>query len=255
MDSRAEVHSWYGAGGRRRSLRADRRGDQSRWTRRSLSRCRSPKPSKPRTSRASSTATSSRRTSSSPTTARSRCSTSASPRRGRPRPATRQLSLSPTMTRHATNAGVILGTAAYMSPEQARGKKVDRRADIWAFGVVLWEMLTGRKLFEGETVSDVLASVLKETPSLDALPSELPPSASRVVYRCLERDPRLGFSGSAMPGLNSREPRKSLSAMCRSPRPSNHGDLGCPGCWRRRQPRSPRSSPSSWSPAASRKGA
>ena len=101
------------------------------------------------------------------------------------------LSLSPTLTRHATNAGVILGTAAYMSPEQARGKKVDRRADIWAFGVVLWEMLTGHKLFEGETLSDVLASVLKETPSLDALPSDLPPSARRVVSRCLERDPRL----------------------------------------------------------------
>ena len=75
------------------------------------------------------------------------------------------LSLSPTMTQHATAAGLILGTAAYMSPEQARGQSVDRRADIWAFGVVLWEMLTGRKLFEGETVSDVLASVLKEAPS------------------------------------------------------------------------------------------
>ncbi|MEJ2190359.1 MAG: serine/threonine-protein kinase, partial [Acidobacteriota bacterium] len=70
------------------------------------------------------------------------------------------LSLSPTVTRHATVEGVILGTAAYMSPEQARGKRVDRRADIWAFGVVLWEMLTGRKLFEGETVSDVMAAVL-----------------------------------------------------------------------------------------------
>ncbi len=84
------------------------------------------------------------------------------------------LSLSPTMTAHATAAGVILGTAAYMSPEQARGMSVDRRADIWSFGVVLWEMLTGRKLFEGHTVSDVLASVLKEAPDLDALPSDTP---------------------------------------------------------------------------------
>ena len=81
---------------------------------------------------------------------------------------------------HATAAGIILGTAAYMSPEQARGKKVDRRADIWAFGVVLWEMLTGRKLFEGDTVSDVLASVLKEAPDLEALPQDTPPAAAPI---------------------------------------------------------------------------
>ena len=100
------------------------------------------------------------------------------------------LSLSPTMTRNATMEGVILGTAAYMSPEQARGKKVDRRSDVWAFGVVLWEMLTGRKLFEGQTVSDVLASVLKEAPDLDALPRNTPPAVRRLVTRCLEREPR-----------------------------------------------------------------
>jgi serine/threonine-protein kinase len=99
------------------------------------------------------------------------------------------LSLSPTVT-HATAAGVILGTAAYMSPEQARGKKVDRRADIWAFGVVLWEMLTGRKLFEGDTVSDVLASVLKESPDLNALPDQTPGAVRRLAQRCLEKDPR-----------------------------------------------------------------
>ncbi len=109
------------------------------------------------------------------------------------------LSLSPTMTRHATAAGVILGTAAYMSPDQARGKNVDRRADIWAYGVVLWEMLTGRKLFEGDTVSDVLASVLKETPDLEALPADLPPALRRLLARCLERDPknRLQWIGDA----------------------------------------------------------
>ncbi|MEE4273240.1 MAG: protein kinase [Thermoanaerobaculales bacterium] len=100
------------------------------------------------------------------------------------------LSLSPTLTQHATAAGVILGTAAYMSPEQARGQQVDRRADIWAFGVVLWEMLTGTKLFEGETVTDVLASVLKEAPDLDALPDDTPPALSRLVERCLHREPR-----------------------------------------------------------------
>ncbi|MEX1311157.1 MAG: protein kinase [Candidatus Sulfomarinibacteraceae bacterium] len=98
------------------------------------------------------------------------------------------LSLSPTMTQHATAAGLILGTAAYMSPEQARGQSVDRRADIWAFGVVLWEMLTGRKLFEGETVSDVLASVLKEAPPLDALPEGTPPHLRRLVGRCLDKE-------------------------------------------------------------------
>ncbi len=98
------------------------------------------------------------------------------------------LSLSPTLTQHATAAGVILGTAAYMSPEQARGVAVDRRSDIWAFGVVLWEMLTGRKLFEGETVSDVLASVLKEPPPLDALPDATPVRLRRLVARCLDKD-------------------------------------------------------------------
>ncbi len=100
------------------------------------------------------------------------------------------LSLSPTMTKHATAAGVILGTAAYMSPEQARGKPVDRRADIWAFGVVLWEMLTGRVLFAGDTVSDVLASVLKDSPDLRALPSAMPHQLRRLIARCLTREPR-----------------------------------------------------------------
>jgi serine/threonine-protein kinase len=109
------------------------------------------------------------------------------------------LSLSPTLTQHATIEGVILGTAAYMSPEQARGQSVDRRADIWAFGVVLWEMLTGQKLFEGETVTDVLASVLKETPDLEALPVDTPAALRRLVARCLEREPkqRLQWIGDA----------------------------------------------------------
>jgi serine/threonine protein kinase/Tol biopolymer transport system component len=109
------------------------------------------------------------------------------------------LSLSPTLTQHATAAGVILGTAAYMSPEQARGKPVDRRADIWAYGVVLWEMLTGQKLFEGETVTDVLASVLKEAPDLEALPKKTPPALRRLIARCLGREPkqRLQWIGDA----------------------------------------------------------
>ena len=100
------------------------------------------------------------------------------------------LSLSPTMTHHATAAGVILGTAAYMSPEQARGKPVDRRTDVWAFGVVLWEMLTGRKLFEGETVSDLMAAVLTRDLDLDQLPPETPVSVKRLLRRCMEKDSR-----------------------------------------------------------------
>ncbi|HEV8347647.1 MAG TPA: protein kinase [Vicinamibacterales bacterium] len=89
-----------------------------------------------------------------------------------------------------TGAGIVLGTAAYMAPEQARGKAVDKRADIWAFGCVLFEMLTGRRLFGGETVTETLAAVLRDTPQLDALPPNTPPHIRRLLARCLERDPR-----------------------------------------------------------------
>ncbi|MCL4819655.1 MAG: serine/threonine-protein kinase [Vicinamibacteria bacterium] len=101
------------------------------------------------------------------------------------------LSQSPTLaTAAGTQAGVILGTAAYMSPEQARGKVVDRRADIWAFGVVLFEMLTGRRLFAGETVSDTLAAVLTREVDWRALPAKTPSAVVRLLHRCLERDAR-----------------------------------------------------------------
>ncbi len=100
------------------------------------------------------------------------------------------LSFSPTITKHATLEGVILGTAAYMSPEQAAGTPADQRADIWAFGVVLWEMLTGHKLFEGETLSHVLASVLKDEPDIEALPDDTPPRLKELVARCLRKKPR-----------------------------------------------------------------
>jgi len=98
--------------------------------------------------------------------------------------------MSPTLTANMTMGNVILGTAAYMSPEQARGTEVDKRADIWAYGVVLVEMLGGRRLFAGETVSDTLASVLQAAIDLDDLPSDLPPSVKRLIRRCLQRDPR-----------------------------------------------------------------
>jgi serine/threonine-protein kinase len=93
---------------------------------------------------------------------------------------------SPTLTMRATLAGIILGTAAYMSPEQARGQNVDKRADIWSFGVVLYEMLTGRPLFAGPTISDTLAAVLKIEPDLRPLPAPV----QSVVERCLRKDPR-----------------------------------------------------------------
>ncbi len=99
-------------------------------------------------------------------------------------------SLSPTLTSAGTIAGMILGTAAYMSPEQAKGKAVDRKADVWAFGAVLYEMLTGRKAFEGEVVSETLASVLKTEPEWSTLPGDTPPALRRLLERCLEKDPR-----------------------------------------------------------------
>ncbi len=102
-----------------------------------------------------------------------------------------QLSHSPTMSRHMTEAGMIMGTAAYMSPEQARGKPVDKRTDIWAFGVVLFEMLAGERPFKGETVSDTLASVLKDSPRFAALPGSTPARLRGLIERCLERDPRM----------------------------------------------------------------
>ena len=97
---------------------------------------------------------------------------------------------SPTISLHATQAGVILGTAAYMSPEQARGRPVDRRADIWAFGAVLYELLAGAALFPGETVSDTLAGVLTRDPDWSKLPPGTPPAIRHLLRRCLERDPR-----------------------------------------------------------------
>ena len=97
-------------------------------------------------------------------------------------------SQSPTLTAAATQMGVIMGTAAYMSPEQAAGKAVDKRSDIWSFGVVLFEMLTGQRLFTGETVSHVLARVLERPLDFTELPSPTPSSVRRVLRRCLERD-------------------------------------------------------------------
>ncbi|MCG3194807.1 MAG: Serine/threonine-protein kinase PknD [Thermoanaerobaculia bacterium] len=102
----------------------------------------------------------------------------------------RSLLDSPTLDHFGTEAGVILGTASYMSPEQARGKTVDRRSDVWAFGVVFVEMLTGKRPFDGETVSDVLASVLTREPDLDSLPADTPPAIRDLIGKCLRKDIR-----------------------------------------------------------------
>lgn len=104
--------------------------------------------------------------------------------------ATMDMANSPTLSAMATQAGMILGTAAYMSPEQAKGQRVDRRADIWAFGCVLYEMLSGRRAFEGETISDVLAAVIRAEPVWNVIPKTTPPSVGNLVRRCLVKDPK-----------------------------------------------------------------
>jgi serine/threonine-protein kinase len=104
---------------------------------------------------------------------------------------------SPTLSMHATQAGIILGTAAYMSPEQAAGKPVDKRSDLWAFGVVLMEMLTGRPVFTDETVSHVLAAVLRAEPDWTRLPAGTPTSIRRLLRRCLEKDRKRRLADAA----------------------------------------------------------
>jgi hypothetical protein len=122
---------------------------------------------------------------------------------------------SPTLTAAGTQLGVILGTAAYMAPEQARGAVVDKRADIWAFGAVLWEMLTGRRLFQGDTVTDTLAGVLKTEIDWKALPSSTPPNVLRLLERCLTRDrkQRLHDIGDARLELEEALVSRGVSAV------------------------------------------
>ena len=108
------------------------------------------------------------------------------------------VSQSPTITTPAmTQAGMILGTAAYMSPEQAKGRTVDKRSDVWAFGCVLYEMLTGARAFAGDDVSDTLAAVLRAEPDWRTLPPETPASIRRLLRRCLEKDRKRRLSDAA----------------------------------------------------------
>jgi eukaryotic-like serine/threonine-protein kinase len=124
------------------------------------------------------------------------------------------LSNSPTLTLHATGRDVILGTAGYMSPEQARGTEAERTADIWAFGVILLEMLTGVEAFAGPTLSDSLARVLEREPPFEALPPETPANIRRLLRRCLEKDParRLQHIGDARLELTEPEPNAGPGA-------------------------------------------
>src|SRR5215470_4312123 len=105
--------------------------------------------------------------------------------------------MSPTVSGQRTQPGIILGTAAYMSPEQAAAKPVDKRTDLWAFGVVLLEMLTGRRVFEGETTSHVLAAILSKEPDWTALPPRTPAAIRRLLRRCLEKDRKRRLDSAA----------------------------------------------------------
>ena len=126
---------------------------------------------------------------------------------------------SPTITSPMTMQGTILGTAAYMAPEQARGQAVDRRADIWAFGCVLFEMLTGRRPFDGPTVTDVLAAVVKSEPDWGSLPADTPASVQRLLRRCLTRDrsERLQHMGDARLDLTASPQPESIRAASPTP--------------------------------------
>jgi eukaryotic-like serine/threonine-protein kinase len=137
---------------------------------------------------------------------------------------------SPTITRMATQAGVLLGTAAYMSPEQAKARPVDRRADIWAFGCVLYEMLTGQMAFSGESVTDTLAAVIKEQPDWSRLQAETPVRVRVLLQRCLQKDPkqRLRDIGDARISLDE--------VLSGAAEPSPSGPVASAPPWRRALP-------------------
>src|SRR5579862_7321192 len=118
--------------------------------------------------------------------------------------ATEDMSNSPTLSRAATMQGVILGTAAYMSPEQARGRAVDKRTDIWAFGCVVYELLTAKQAFHGEDVTDILAAVVRAEPNWQALPAAIPVKIRDLLRRCLQKDRtlRLRDAGDARIEIN-----------------------------------------------------
>jgi serine/threonine protein kinase len=143
---------------------------------------------------------------------------------------------SPTLTARSTQLGMIIGTAAYMSPEQAKGRPVDRRADVWAFGAVFFELLTGRRAFEGDDVSEVLASVLKTEPDWSALPADLPAPVRRLLRRCLEKDPKKRLRDVAE-GMLQLEEGLAAAASAPDARTSNvELQIAAKPVWRRMLP-------------------
>ncbi len=143
-------------------------------------------------------------------------------------------STSPTLSHLATQAGIILGTAAYMAPEQAKGKPVDRRADIWAFGCVLYEMLAGHPVFDGETVTDILAAVVTREPDWSALPATTPKRVRVLLQRCLQRDPkrRLQAAGEARIVLEEVQTNAGVEESGSAAAPPDAA-FAQPAAWRR----------------------
>ena len=119
---------------------------------------------------------------------------------------------SPTLTMAATSAGLILGTAGYMSPEQAKGRPADRRSDVWGFGCLLYEMLSGKRAFDGEDVTDVLAHIVRGEPDWDALPKSLPPSLRSLIQRCLVKDRAQRLSDMSVVRFLLQEPAPAAPA-------------------------------------------
>ncbi len=128
------------------------------------------------------------------------------------------ISKSPTITADMTQPGVILGTAAYMSPEQATGKPVDKRADIWAFGCILFECLTGKRAFLGRTVTESIAAILRGEPDWDSLPADTPGNVRTVLRRCLQKDPRRRLRDIADARLEIEAPAAYPSEAVTAPR-------------------------------------
>jgi Tol biopolymer transport system component len=126
-------------------------------------------------------------------------------------------SLSPTLSLHATGAGIILGTAAYMSPEQARGRPVDKRTDVWAFGALLYEMLTGTRAFDGDDITEIIAAVVKTTPDWSKLPADVPPSIVTLIRRCLEKDRKLRIGDIAVARFLLADDTAGIPATAASP--------------------------------------
>jgi len=153
-------------------------------------------------------------------------------------PAAASLTESPTLSMAATQAGVILGTAAYMSPEQAKGRTADKRSDVWAFGCVLFEMLTGRRTFEGADVSEVLAGVIKSEPDWSGLPADTPTHIRTLLRRCLQKDPQRRLPHIGVARLEIDEgPAEATAEAPRGVRNAlTHPIVGRKPLWRRALP-------------------